>query len=80
MFLLLVILIFLCGSAGASAADDLVSNKPGASIVSKNKAHMNADSSILDVVNHPYFKGFGQFVLPLDNRSYDGNMQLSRVG
>jgi len=31
-------------------------------------------------VNHPSFKGFGQFILPLDNRAYDGNMQLSRVG
>lgn len=80
VFLPLLIVVFLCGSAGASAADDRVSNKPQAAIVFKDKAHMNANSSILDVVNHPYFKGFGQFILPLDNRSYDGNMQLRRVG
>ena len=80
MFLLLLILVFLCQPLEASAADDHVSNKPGASIVSKNNGHMNTNSSIRDVVNHPYFKGFGQFILPLDNRAYDGNMQLSRVG
>jgi hypothetical protein len=80
VFLSLLIVVFLCGPVGASAADDNVSNKPGASIVSKNMAHMNANSSIRDVVNHPSFKGFGQFILPLDRGTYDGNMQLNRVG
>ena len=75
-----LIVVFLCGYVGVSAAVDPVSNKPGGSIVYKNKAHMNANSSIRDVVNHPAFKGFGQFILPLDNRAYDGNMQLNRVG
>ena len=51
-----------------------------ASILSKHKGHMNTSNSIRDVVNHPSFKGFGQFILPLDNGAYDGNMQLSRVG
>jgi len=72
--------VFLCQPLGASAADDHVSDKPGALIVSKNKGHMNTNSSVRDVVNHPSFKGFGQFILPLDNRAYDGNMRLSRVG
>ena len=80
MFLSLLIVVFLCHPLGTPAADDRVSNKPGAFIVSKNKGYMNTNSSIRDVVNHPSFKGFGQFILPLDNRAYDGNMQLSRVG
>jgi acetyl esterase/lipase len=80
MFLSLLIVVFLCQPLGASAADDHVSDKPGALIVSKNKGYMNTNSSVRDVVNHPSFKGFGQFILPLDNRAYDGNMRLSRVG
>ncbi len=80
VFLLLLILVFLCQPLGASPADDHVSNRPGAFIASKNKGYMNTNSSIRDVMNHPSFKGFGQFILPLDNRAYDGNMQLSRVG
>jgi acetyl esterase/lipase len=76
----LLILVFLCPPLGASAADDRVSNQPGAFIFSKNKGHMNTNSSIRDVMNHPSFKGFGQFILPLDNGAYDRNWQLSRVG
>lgn len=80
VFLSLLILAFFCQPLGASPADDHVSDKPGALIVSKNKGYMNTNSSIQDVMNHPSFKGFGQFILPLDNRAYDGNMRLSRVG
>jgi hypothetical protein len=69
VFLSLLILVFFCQPLGFSAVDDHVSNKPGAFIVSKNKGHMNTSSSIRDVVNHPSFKGFGQFILPLDNRA-----------
>jgi acetyl esterase/lipase len=75
-----LVVVFLCQPLRASSADDHVSDKPEAFIVSKIKGHMNTNSSIMDVVNHPSFKGFGQFILPLDNRAYDGNMQLSRVG
>jgi hypothetical protein len=47
--------------------------------VSKYKGHMNTNNSVRDVVNHPSFKGFGQFILPLDQGVYDENMPLSRV-
>jgi acetyl esterase/lipase len=80
VFLSLVIVVFFCQPLGASAAYDHVSNRAGASIVSKNKGHMNTNSSIRDVVSHSSFEGFGQFILPLDNRAYDENMQLRRVG
>lgn len=76
----LLIVVFLCQPLGASAAYDHVSNSPGAFIVSKNKRPVNTNSSIRDVVSHPSFEGFGQFILPLDNRAYDENMQLRLVG
>jgi acetyl esterase/lipase len=80
VFLSLLIVVFFCQPLGASAAYDLVSNRPGAFIVSKNKGHMNTNSPIRDIVNHPSFEGFGKFILPLDNRAYDENMHLRRVG
>lgn len=80
LFLSLLILVFICQPLGTSAAEDHVSNKVGAFIVCKNKGHMDTNSSIRDVVIHPCFKGFGQFILPLGNRAYDENMRLSRVG
>jgi acetyl esterase/lipase len=80
VFLSLLIVVFLCQPLGASAAHDHVSNRPGAFMVSKSKGHMNTNSSIRDVVSHPSFEGFGQFILPLDNRAYDENMKLRSVG
>jgi acetyl esterase/lipase len=47
--------------------------------LSRLKGHMNTNNSVRDVVNHPSFKGFGQFILPLDQGAYDENMHLSRV-
>lgn len=47
--------------------------------LSQYRGHMNTNNTIRDVVNHPSFKGFGQFVLPLDRGAYDENMRLSRV-
>lgn len=43
------------------------------------RRHIDTDDTVSDVVNHPAFKGFGRFILPLE-RSYDGNMQLTRIG
>ena len=80
MFVSLLIVVFLCQPLGGSAADDPIFNRPGAFVVSKNKGHMNIRNSIRDVVNHPSFKGFGQFILPLDNRAYEESMQLRHVG
>jgi len=80
VFLLLLIVVFLCQPLGGSAADDPIFNRPGAFVVPKSKGRMNISNSIRDVVNHPSFKGFGQFIVPLDNRAYDENMQLRHVG
>jgi len=80
VFLTLPIVVFLCQPLGASFAYDRVSNSQGAYVVYKNKEHMDINSSIRDVVSHPSFEGFGQFILPLDNRAYDENMQLRGVG
>ena len=41
--------------------------------------HLKTNSTIRDVVNHPAFKGFGQFVLPLDGGRYDNDMPLANV-
>ena len=57
-----------------------LTEEKAAFILSQYKGHMKTNSTIRDVVNHPSFKGFGQFILPLDSGAYDGNMQLSRVG
>lgn len=40
--------------------------------------HLTTDSTVADVVNHPAFKGFGQYILPLEWR-YDPDMKLRNI-
>jgi len=43
-------------------------------------ASVKVNNTIADIVKHPAFEGFGQFILPLTSGHYDENMQLNRVG
>ena len=42
--------------------------------------HLTADDTILDLLNHPAFAGFGRLLLPWDDRGYDNSMRLRNVG
>lgn len=42
-------------------------------------AHLEPNDTIRDVVNHPAFQGFGQYILPWDNNTYYYDMLLNNV-
>lgn len=42
--------------------------------------HLSTHSSLRDLLNHPAFAGFGPQLLPWDDRAYDEDMPLSRIG
>jgi acetyl esterase/lipase len=42
-------------------------------------AHLTADDTILDLLNHPAFAGFARLLLPWDDRDYDNSMRLRNV-
>ena len=42
--------------------------------------HLGAESTLRDVLRHPSFAGFGRLLLPWDDRAYDEQMPLTRVG
>lgn len=42
-------------------------------------SRLRTSNTIRDVVNHPAFSGFGQFILPLDRGSHDDAMPLQDV-
>lgn len=44
-----------------------------------DSVHLTTGNTIRDVVNHPAFAGFGQFVLPLDRGRYDNDMPLANI-
>lgn len=41
--------------------------------------HVNANTAILDVINHPSFEEFGQFLFPAEYRMPDDNQTLSDI-
>jgi hypothetical protein len=43
-------------------------------------AHLTADDTILDLLNHPAFAGFARLLLPWDDRDYDNSLRLRNVG
>lgn len=76
---LLLLMIFITGGTekervvrttpyGTTSTSSLVGNeiltKEGATM--RNYAHVKTNDSVRDVVDHPAFKGFGNFILPLD--------------
>ncbi len=42
--------------------------------------HLTPRSSLRDLLNHPAFAGFGDLLLPWDDRAYDENMPLADIG
>ena len=42
--------------------------------------HLDARSTLRDLLHHPAFAGFAQLILPWDDRDYDERMPLSRIG
>jgi acetyl esterase/lipase len=41
---------------------------------------LTAEHTILDLLNHPAFAGFGRLLLPWDDRGYDTSMRLRHIG
>ena len=62
-----------------NAASNEVINGQGSESTAENSMHLKNSSTIRDVVNHPAFEGFGQFILPLDRGRYDMDMPLENV-
>lgn len=56
-----------------------IPREEGSRNVTANNMRLETSSTIRDVVNHPAFPGFGQFILPLDRARYDPAMQLENI-
>ena len=42
--------------------------------------HLGVESTVADLLRHPAFDGFAHLILPWDDRAYDEQMPLSRIG
>ena len=44
------------------------------------RVHLDAKSTLRDLLRHPAFAGFAHLILPWDGRAYDEQMPLTRIG
>jgi acetyl esterase/lipase len=58
---------------------DEITKGEGSRSITQNEEHLKTGNTVRDVVDHPAFKGFGQFILPLDRGRYDKDMPLENV-
>ena len=80
--LLLFLMIFhtICMMNLSSASDDSTDKiLNGKRNVSGMDAHITTNDSVRHIVNHPAFKGFGQYLLPRDNGTNYYDTPLSNV-
>jgi acetyl esterase/lipase len=78
-------LLFASSFAGGATNERVVSGRTAGEIMKeearRNKGErLTADDTILDLLNHPAFAGFGRLLLPWDDRTYDDSMRLRNVG
>jgi acetyl esterase/lipase len=63
-----------CPQAAASVTS-------GSTLVSTTQpVHLDARSTLRDLLRHPAFAGFAHLILPWDDRAYDEQMPLARIG
>jgi len=76
IFILMAIL-YATGCSGETASAP--ASIPGSGQVSpENGQHLTTENTVGDVLRHPAFEGFSEYILPLEWR-YDENMQLSGI-
>ena len=47
--------------------------------VSDTYKQIRADDSVVDIISHPAFTGFGQYIFPWDDRDYDVGLKMDQV-
>jgi acetyl esterase/lipase len=56
------------------------SSLPRGGVSANRTGHLGPDSTIGDILRHRAFEGFGRLLLPWDDRAYDENLRLTRIG
>jgi acetyl esterase/lipase len=49
-------------------------------VSAERSGHVEAQSTLGDILRHPSFAGFSRLLLPWDDRAYDEQMPLARIG
>lgn len=79
LIILLILLSYSLGSNSYAKNDDYINDKNIKIKSMDNYAYISVNNTVYDVVNHPAFQGFGRFILPLDQSSYNENIEIKLI-
>lgn len=73
--------VFVAASlAGTNECEAQASDEKSGGVVRiRRSEHLQTNSLIRDLLNHPAFSGYARLLLPWDDRHYDENMPLSQI-
>jgi hypothetical protein len=75
------LVLSLCINAGGGTAQAGAHPQAKAKDASASRSgHLGIQSTIGDILRHPAFLGFGHLILPWDDRAYDEDLPLARIG
>jgi acetyl esterase/lipase len=73
-------LLSLCVAVLRGDSQSGAASRAGETVLSTTRrTHLDARSTLGDLLRHPAFDGFAPLILPWDDRAYDERMPLSRV-
>jgi len=76
-----VAMLSLCVIVADGRPQAAASVTAGSTLVSTTQpVHLDARSTLRDLLRHPAFAGFAHLILPWDDRAYDEQMPLARIG
>ena len=62
------------------ASCEVVGAENGTATTETPAEHLRVDDTVLDLLEHPAFAGFGHLLLPWDDRRYETTMRLREIG
>jgi|GEM_PF-126664 len=80
--LILLLLLFALGcldNSGMTKGEPMPSYINSQEISEEGFIHMNTETAVVDVINHPAFVGFGQFLFPTEHGSPNKEMRLNEI-
>ncbi len=79
LVILLILLSYILGSNIYTRNNDYINDKNIKIRSMNNYTYISINNTVYDIVNHPAFQGFGRFILPLDQSSYNENIEINRI-
>ena len=77
---MIALLVSLLGGADGRPVTEASAGARDTGVSATRGGHLGAQSTLRDILRHPSFAGWSRLLLPWDDRAYDEQMPLTRIG